>query len=152
MVELQTANESLQELISSTKGLLTEQTNKEAMQELTVLNKEFEKMYEELLKRYESNHNQEEALQYFKEEVFPIGKQLDPLANTITERQQELLSEGKKANTELVEQVILTNTLLNVLIFFILTIGIGLFISRNITGNLRRITKSDLQLCLLLGV
>ncbi|MFP3124300.1 ATP-binding protein [Ectobacillus funiculus] len=140
LVELQTANESLQELTSSTKGLLTEQTNKEAMQELTVLNKEFERMYEELLKRYESNHNQEEALQYFKEEVFPIGKQLDPLANTITERQQELLSEGKKANTELVEQVILTNTLLNVLIF-ILTIGIGLFISRNITGNLGRITK-----------
>lgn len=140
LVELQTANESLQDLISSTKELLTEQKNKEAMQELTVLNKEFERMYEELLKRYESNHNQEEALQYFKAEVFPIGKQLEPLANTITERQQELLSKGKKANTELVTQVIMSNTLLNVLIF-ILTIGIGLFISRNITGNLHRITK-----------
>lgn len=140
LVELQTANESLKELIGSTKGLLTEQRNKEAMQELTVLNKEFERMYEELLKRYESNHDREEALEYFKTEVFPVGKQLEPLANTITERQQELLSEGKKANTELVTQVIMSNTFLNVLIFA-LTIGIGLFISRNITGNLRRITK-----------
>lgn len=140
IIELQIANTSLQDLTGSTKQLLTEQNNKEALRKLTALNQEFKRKYEELLKRSENNWNQEEALQYFKAEVFPTGRQLEPLANTITERQQKLLSEGKKANTELVERVILTNTLLNILIF-IITIGIGLFISRNITGNLHRITK-----------
>lgn len=140
LTELQMANASLHDLLNETKYLVTQTETKEAIRELNELNQEFEKKYEKLLTIYQKKNDQNEALDYFMIEVLPITTQLVPLTKSITDRNQQLMDEGRKENTGLVDRV---NTILIILsiLAFILTLVIGLLISRNITQNLSKITK-----------
>ncbi|WP_255295248.1 response regulator [Bacillus sp. AFS037270] len=138
--ELRTANTTLHNLVNETKYLVIRPETKEAVAKLEGLNKEFQKQYEILLANYENSHDQQAASDYFVRHVLPIGKQLQPTAKFITERNQQLMEEGIKKNTELVDRVMTTTLLLSILAF-ISTIVIGLLLSRNITRNLFKITK-----------
>ncbi len=134
------ANEQLNERITQTESLLTQPESKESVRKLEILNRQFKERYEHLLTVYEENRDQEEALNYFKTNVLPVGTQLGPLAKSIMDTQQQILNEGTKENTEMVNQVNKATNLLSIAAF-ILTLSIGLLLSRYITSNLSRITR-----------
>ncbi|MBT2696857.1 response regulator [Bacillus sp. ISL-40] len=140
LIDLRTANTRSNDLINETKYLVTQPETKDAVTKLEGLNKEFQKKYEQLLTNYQNHKDQKEALDYFVTEILPIGVQLQPLAKFITDRNQLLMDEGIKRNTELVQKVKATTILLSVL-SIISTILIGLLLSRNIIGNLFKITN-----------
>jgi two-component system, chemotaxis family, sensor kinase CheA len=140
LIDLRTANTSLNGLINETKYLVTQPETKDAVTKLEGLNKEFQKKYEQLLTNYQNQKDQKEALDYFVTEVLPIGVQLQPIAKFITDRNQQLMNEGIKRNLELVQKVKTTTILLSVFAI-ISTILIGLLLSRNIIRNLFKITK-----------
>jgi two-component system, chemotaxis family, sensor kinase CheA len=111
LIDLRTANTSLNGLINETKYLVTQPETKDAVTKLEGLNKEFQKKYEQLLTNYQNHKDQKEALDYFVTEVLPIGVQLQPTAKFITDRNQQLMDEGIKRNTELVQKVKTTTIL-----------------------------------------
>lgn len=138
--ELETANEQLNVRIEQTGRLVTQPESKDSVQKLTSLNRQFKENYEQLLANYEKDRNQEEALNYFKTKVLPLGIQLGPLAKSIMDRQQQILNQGIQMNTEMIKQANEAAFLLSILAF-ILTLLIGFVITRHITGNLFKITK-----------
>lgn len=140
IVELRTASTRLNQLISEMYGLVTQPESKDVVQKLENLNLEFQEKYELLLSTYQNEKDQGEALGYFMEEVLPIGIQLEPLTQYITDGNQRLMDEGIRDNTELVQKV-KKYTLLLCVFAFLSTILIGWLISRNITRNLFKMTK-----------
>ncbi|KRE48993.1 response regulator [Paenibacillus sp. Soil522] len=138
--ELETANEQLNVRIEQTGSLVTQPESKDSVQKLTRLNRQFKENYDQLLASYAQDRNQEEALNTFKTKVLPVGIQLGPLAKSIMDRQQQLLNQGTKLNTEMVNQANKAVSLLSMLTFA-LTLLIGFVITRHITGNLFKITK-----------
>lgn len=140
LIDLRTANANMNNHINETKYLVTQPEMKEAVTKLEGLNKEFQKKYEQLLTNYQDNKDQKAALDYFVSEILPIGTQLPPLAKFMTDRNQQLMDEGIERNTELV-QTVKTATILLSIFAIISTILIGLLLSRNIIGNLFKITK-----------
>ncbi|PWV92073.1 two-component system chemotaxis sensor kinase CheA [Paenibacillus cellulosilyticus] len=137
---LQTANNKLNSRISETDPLLTEFESRQLMNELKQLNLRFQQRYERMLSSYKKDHDKAAALSLFKTEVLPLGLQLGPLAALISERQQQLLHNGVKRNTQNVNWA---NDAIRImsLFAFILTLIIGWMISRHITRNLARITR-----------
>ncbi len=136
--ELRTANEKLNGLINETRTMVTQPESKNDVDDLYELNQEFRLKYERLVTRYEQNKDQTEALDYFMTEVLPTGSKLAPLANLLTNRNQELMNEARSENTELVQNIYSMTIILSI-ISLILFITIGLAISQNITRNLSKI-------------
>jgi two-component system chemotaxis sensor kinase CheA len=138
--DLQRANIELDLLIHETSSLVTQSESRKVVTELGELNKQFTKKYEELLRKFEEDSNQEEALEYFISEVLPIGIEFAPLTKYLTDRNKELMSDARAENTALVEDIKQTTILLS-FVGLIINLLIGLFISKNITSNLSKITK-----------
>ncbi|QNF29699.1 ATP-binding protein [Metabacillus elymi] len=138
--ELQRANIELDLLIRETSSLVTQSESRKVVTELSELNKQFTKKYEELLRQFEEDSNQEEALDYFISEVLPIGIEFAPLTKYLTERNNQLMSDAKAENTALVDDIKQTTILISFVVL-IINLLIGLFISKNITNNLSKITK-----------
>ncbi|MEW9671093.1 ATP-binding protein [Ammoniphilus sp. 3BR4] len=140
IIELRTASAELNHHISEMKYLVTLPESKDTVSNLESLNQEFQKKYEVLLSIYQNKDDQNEALNYFMKEVLPIGMQLEPLAQLITNSNQQLMDEGIEENTQLVEKV-KASTFLLCIFAFLCTVMIGFLISRNITRNLFEVTK-----------
>jgi two-component system chemotaxis sensor kinase CheA len=138
--ELQRVNTELNLLINETSSLVTKPESRKVVEELGELNKEFTKRYEELLSLNEENTDQEEAFEFFKSEVLPIGIKFAPLTKYLTERNQQLMNEARSENTALVNHIKQMTIFISVVIL-IINLLIGLLISRNITLNLSKITK-----------
>jgi two-component system chemotaxis sensor kinase CheA len=138
--ELQRANIELDLLIHETSSLVTQNESRKVVTELSELNKQFTKKYEELLRQFEEDSNQEEALEYFISEVLPIGVEFAPLTKYLTDRNKQLMSDARAENTALVDDIKQTTILISIVVL-IINLLIGLFISKNITNNLSKITK-----------
>ncbi|WP_338786509.1 ATP-binding protein [Metabacillus sp. FJAT-53654] len=138
--DLQRANIELDLLIHETSSLVTHTESRKVVTELSELNNQFTKKYEELLRQFEEDSNQEEALEYFISEVLPIGVEFAPLTKYLTDRNKELMSDARAENTALVDDIKQTTILISFVVL-IINLLIGLFISKNITNNLSKITK-----------
>ncbi|KKI91996.1 hypothetical protein WQ54_11945 [Bacillus sp. SA1-12] len=139
--ELHRVNTELNLLINETSILVTRPESKEAVEELKKLNIQFTAKYEELLRIFNENSDQQAALDYFKTEVMPIGMKFAPLTNYLTDQNQEIMTQARNENTALVNDmkemsIIVSMTLL------IISLFTGLLISRNIKRNLSKMTKA----------
>lgn len=137
---LQSSNVLLSQRVSQTELLVVEQESHSMVQDLARMNLRFQQQFERLLDNYGEQQDKQAALSFFKKEVLPIGKQLGPLAASISERQQLLLDNGIAGNTKTVSWANRITTYMSV-IAFVMTLLVGYFISRHITGNLSRVTK-----------
>ncbi|WP_127533418.1 response regulator [Paenibacillus kobensis] len=140
LTSLQSSNNLLNKRVAETELLVTHPDTQTLVQELARLNQQFQQQSHRMLDDYETFRNQENTLDFFKSEVLPIGKQLSPLAASISDRQEQLIGEGIVHNEKVVNWANSTTRLIG-LIAFILTLSLGFFISRQITGNLNRVTN-----------
>ncbi|GMK37803.1 histidine kinase [Paenibacillus sp. CCS19] len=138
--DLQTSSEQLNQLVAQVKQLDISPQLKQPFEELVEADQAFINGTEQLLSNLENNHNQDEALRYFKSDVLPLGQKLGPLATKFADEQRRILEQDRTDNKRMVNFVNQMTALLTIITFF-LTLLIGLALSRRITGNLLKITR-----------
>ncbi|HEY2493212.1 MAG TPA: methyl-accepting chemotaxis protein [Paenibacillus sp.] len=129
---LQTSNSNLTTLISKTMPLVQSEEEEEKLRKLGELNIQFKQKYDQLLQLVQNSQDPNQAMAFFKNEVLPLGRQLDPIAGEVANRQLKLMDEGSNRNTEMVDTAIKVVSILSVSAL-VLAILIGFFTSRMIS-------------------
>ncbi|MFJ8260174.1 ATP-binding protein [Peribacillus asahii] len=137
---LKNENNEMTHLIGETNKLTIESGSEADISKLGELNQEFQMRYEQLLSIFEENVDQEQASNYFVNELYPIGNELSLLTTSLAERQQIMMDVAREEYSKKerqMKQMLIVFSVLAVLINMI----IGLIISRNLTKNLSKITN-----------
>ncbi|MFJ8267226.1 ATP-binding protein [Peribacillus asahii] len=137
---LQNENNEMTHLIDETNKLTIGSESEADIIKLGELNQEFQTRYEQLLSIFEENVDQEQASNYFVNELYPIGNELSLLTTSLAERQQIMMDVAKEDYSKKerqMKQMLIVFSVLAVLLNMI----IGLIISRNLTKNLSKITN-----------
>lgn len=138
--ELQTSNDQVEELMSEVEDMDIEPQLLQSFEELVKADQAFIDGTDQLLTDLEDDHDQAEALAYFKSDVLPLGQKLGPIATKFAEEQRRILDQDRAENTRMVDFVNQMTALLTI-VTFLLTLIIGLVLSQRITRNLLKITK-----------
>ncbi|BAU27391.1 methyl-accepting chemotaxis protein [Aneurinibacillus soli] len=138
--DLNTAHQNIDDLIGKTSQLVQHADDKKRLVKLEELNKQLKQKYDQLLQISPNNQNSNELTDFFKKEIQPIEKQLEPVADEIVNAQQKLMDEGSTENTETVNSAVTHIVLLSV-IAFISALLIGFFTSRIISRPIVHMSK-----------
>ncbi|QRG66423.1 methyl-accepting chemotaxis protein [Brevibacillus choshinensis] len=127
-------------LIRETRSLSQIKELQEGLQALEELNHEFKQKYDRLFTMVQSNQSEIELMDYYKQEVLPLGRLLDSQVEKLATYQLQSMNEASKRNTALVDSAIANVASLSVFAF-VLAILIGYFSSRMITKPIVAIAK-----------
>ncbi|MFJ8245920.1 ATP-binding protein [Peribacillus asahii] len=137
---LKNENNEMTHLIDEINKLTIGSESEADIIKLGELNQEFQTRYEQLLSIFEENVDQEQASNYFVNELYPIGNELSLLTTSLAERQQIMMDVAREEYSKKerqMKQMLIVFSVLAVLLNMI----IGLIISRNLTKNLSKITN-----------
>lgn len=145
---LQTANANLNELASKGISLVNSADQKETLQKMIQINREYKEKSDQILTLLQSNRD--EAIALLNQQVIPLGREMGTQADAFADRQQKLMDE---AHNEVKKQMASTVAIMMAIsgCAVILAIVIGLTISRMISkpitamsGIAERIAAGDL--------
>ncbi|MET3288781.1 UNVERIFIED_CONTAM: methyl-accepting chemotaxis protein [Brevibacillus sp. OAP136] len=139
--QLRSSNENVNRIIDETHALVQRQGDRERLIKLKELNEEFKQQYEQLLQMVQSNKPSTEILDFFLTSVFPVGKQIGPMADEISHGQKQLMNEGSKYNTDASNKAISSITIISG-IAILMAILIGYFGSQMISKPIVAMAKA----------
>ncbi|MBP2001391.1 methyl-accepting chemotaxis protein [Paenibacillus shirakamiensis] len=137
---LQTSYNNVSSLIQETTKIVRMQDIRVMLQNLDQKNKEFKQKYDQLIARIQSNRPSSEIMDYYKNEVVPIGSQLEPIAEKIEKEQLASMKASSVNNTNIVKHAI-TNVSWISILAILLAIVIGYFSSRMISRPILSMAK-----------
>ncbi|MFY0546391.1 methyl-accepting chemotaxis protein [Brevibacillus sp. H7] len=134
--KMEDASNQLSKLVLTTMGMAETQQTKDSLSKIEKLNKKY----------YESINlivsvNKEQALAIANTSLFPISREIRAIADQISDRQQNLMTQASQENSAMVDGVVTTVLLISV-IAVILAICIGYFVSRLISRPVILISSS----------
>lgn len=147
---LKSSYDNVNKLINETLKLAQVQEFKDSLLGLEQLNGEFKQKYDQLLIKVDNNRPFDEIIDFYKTEVIPVGRQLEPIAEKLANEQIQSMNEANKKNTSIVTTA---NTNVTFISIFagILAVLIGYFSSRMISKPIvlianvaERIAEGDL--------
>ena len=122
---LESASNQLTQLVSANMPLVERQTDKDALNKIDQLNKQFNESKKLVLLA------NKEALTIASTTLFPISREIRTIADQIATEQQNLMTQGAQANAVLVSAAVTTILLISG-VTVVLAICIGYFVSRMI--------------------
>ncbi|MFM1653231.1 methyl-accepting chemotaxis protein [Brevibacillus sp. B_LB10_24] len=131
----------LNQLISDTRKLVQADEDLKKLQELENLNQQFKAKYTDLLKLTGQNEDRNQIVDLFTKEVLPLGRQLEPVADEIATRQQQLMEEGSSENKKAVDTSISSMVFLS-MSTLVLALLIGYLMSRMISRPIVQIAAA----------
>lgn len=134
-------NTQLQELISTTIELVNRQQDKEALQQMAELNKLMKQKHEQLNALPRKGEDDHSIIEFYESEIVPVEKQMDSVADALTEARKEQLAEVNKATAEKVESATLSVLTLSVIAVAV-SILIGVIISRLISKPVQTVSEA----------
>ncbi|PLR77379.1 methyl-accepting chemotaxis protein [Bacillus sp. V3-13] len=120
----------LNQKIEATSKLVQRKEDKDALEKLASLNKEFKAKSNEVITLMITN--EDDAKELATEQLIPLSREIRDLGDKIVKDQEKFMTEGSKTNSEMVGHVVTTVVILSI-VGFILAIVIGIFITRMIT-------------------
>lgn len=130
--DMQTSHDTITRLVSETVALSQIKEFQDGLQELDAINRELKQKAEPLMTMVNNGQPAHEITEYYKREVLPVGRKLDPQAEKLAAYQFQSMDEESARNTAIVENAIANVAFLSILAF-ILAILIGYFSSRVMT-------------------
>lgn len=130
--DMQKSYDKITRLVSETAALSQLQEFQTGLQELDAINRELKQKAEPLLTMVSNGQPAQEITEYYKREVLPVGRKLDPQAEKLAAFQFQSMDDESARNTAIVETAI-TNVAVLSIIAFVLAILIGYFSSRAMT-------------------
>lgn len=127
--DLKVSYDNVNTLIDETIEIAHIKEFTEELQVLKGLNHEFKQKYDQLFDKIDNNRPNEEIIDYYKNEVLPVGRKLEPIAEKLANEQHQSLNEESENNSRIVSQAITNVTILSITAF-VLAIVIGYFSSR----------------------
>ena len=135
------------QLITDTDNLTHIPEFKERLQELQKGNSEFKQKYDQLIQMIEEKAPSDQTMDYFINEVFPLGINLDPLVDELATDQLSSMDEASTESSAVVNNAI-TNVITLSIFAFILAVLIGYLCSRSISKPVVAITEVAEQIAL----
>lgn len=129
-------SKTLSELVSISMELADTQETKVYLSQIEQLNKQFQKSKSLIV-----SVGNEQALAFATTSLFPISRDMQTIAEQISERQQKLMTQATQENAAMVNSVEITVWVISG-IAVILAIGIGYVVSRLISRPVVRLKSS----------
>lgn len=143
------ASEQLSDLISETLSLVRRDEDKNQLQRLNELGRQFKEGAEQVIALVKTDAR--EANRKASGEVIPIGRDMEKLADELAEGQQRLVDEVGESNSTMVDSIRNTVLILSI-VLFVLSLAIGYGISRivskpivRLANDSRRVASGDLK-------
>ncbi|PLR86354.1 methyl-accepting chemotaxis protein [Bacillus canaveralius] len=140
--KLQEANSEMDKLIDETNDLVVLKDFKKTLNDLTDHNTEFKSRYEKLLKLPQEDN--QVLVDFFLSDVFPIGKELAPQAESIANGQREIMDTSAIETSEQVKSTQVLVAILSV-IACVGAVVIGVFLSRMISKPIQTVSTALTQ-------
>ncbi|PLR86615.1 MULTISPECIES: methyl-accepting chemotaxis protein [Bacillus] len=140
--KLQEANSEMDKLIDETNDLVVLKDFKKTLNDLTDYNAEFKSRYEKLLKLPQEDN--QVLVDFFLSDVFPIGKELAPQAESIANGQREIMDTSAIETSEQVKSTQVLVAILSV-IACVGAVVIGVFLSRMISKPIQTVSTALTQ-------
>ncbi|MGE5701244.1 MAG: methyl-accepting chemotaxis protein [Clostridia bacterium] len=141
---LDSAYQQMNQLIETTLPLIQSNDDKDALNKMAQLGKLFHEKYSQLITMQQQGADRSAWMQFFYDEVLPLGRQLEPTVDAIVTKQQALMTEGSQTNTRMVDTATF-NMLLISSISLVLAILIGYFMSRMISKPIVQLAAAARQ-------
>lgn len=136
MEKVEDASKQLSALVSTSMGLADTQETKVSLSKIEQLNKQFLKS-----KNLIVSETKEQALDFATTSLFPISRDIRTIADQISERQQQLMTQATQENAAMVNGVVTTVSMISVMAV-ILAICIGYVVSRLIARPVVQLASS----------
>lgn len=150
--KLEVAYNNATQLIHETQEIAHIPEFIETLQLLDRGNQAFKLKYEQLIGMIQANQSSDQTTEFFVKEVFPLGIELDPIADQLANEQLISMNEESEKSSNVVGNAIMNVAWISILAF-ILAIVIGYICSRIISKPLKamagvaeRIAHGDLTL------
>lgn len=138
---LKTNRANITKLLSETNKIARIQAFKERLHELETINEKYMLESEQLVQMIQSNLPSDQVTEYFISKVYPLGKQLDPIVDELSEEQLISMQE-ESDQSSIVVRTAINNVAVLSIIAFILAVIIGYICSRMISKPVVSIAKA----------
>jgi methyl-accepting chemotaxis protein len=136
MKKVEDASNQLSALVSTSMGMAQLQETKVSLSKIDQLNKQFMKS-----KNLIVSATKEQALNFATTSLFPISREIRTIADQISNRNQEIMTQASQENAAMVNGVVTTVSIISV-IAVILAICIGYVVARLISKPVMLLSSS----------
>lgn len=119
-------------LIEETNSMAQVKEFKEGLEKLNSVNQEFKQKYDLLIQMIDNNEPSNEITNYYVNDVIPLSRQLDPIAEELADFQTKSMDEASARNTETARAATVNVAIISILAV-VLAVLIGYFSSRMIS-------------------